>query len=76
MMETMETMMDSVSLERAPVATVTFSNRVAKVLAALRWAFVLNRSRIALSELTDEQLADIGISRYEADRECRKVGLF
>ncbi len=76
MMETMETMMDSVSLERAPVTTVTFGTRVAKVLAALRWAFILKRSRMALSELTDEQLADIGISRHEAERECRKVGLF
>ncbi len=76
MMKAMETMMESVSLERAPVATVTFGARVATVLAALRWAFILNRSRMDLSELTDEQLADIGISRYEAERECRKVGLF
>ncbi|MCD2176871.1 DUF1127 domain-containing protein [Rhizobium sp. C1] len=76
MMKTMETMMESVSLKRAPVATVTFGVRVATVLAALRWAFILNRSRMDLSELTDEQLADIGISRYEAERECRKVGLF
>lgn len=76
MMETMETMMDTVSLERAPITTVTFGARVAKVLAALRWAFILNRSRMALSELTDDQLADIGISRYEAERECRKLGLF
>lgn len=76
MMERMETMMDDVSLDRASVATVTFGARVTKILSALRWAFVLNRSRVALSELTDEQLADIGISRYEAERECRKVGLF
>lgn len=76
MMETMETMMESVSLERTSVTNVTFGARVAKVLAALRWAFILNRSRMALSELTDDQLADIGISRYEAERECRKVGLF
>lgn len=76
MMETMETMMESVSLERTLVTNVTFGARVAKVLAALRWAFILNRSRMALSELTDDQLADIGISRYEAERECRKVGLF
>ena len=76
MMETMETMMEAVSLERAPVTAVTFGARVAKVLSTLRWAFTLHRSRIALSELTDDQLADIGISRYEAERECRKVGLF
>lgn len=76
MMETMETMMESVSLERARITDVTFGTRIAKVLAALRWAFIRNRSRLALSELTDDQLADIGISRYEAERECRKFDLF
>ncbi|MCD2175237.1 DUF1127 domain-containing protein [Rhizobium sp. C4] len=69
-------MMESVSLERAPVTTMTIGARVAKVFAALRWAITLNRSRVALSELTDDQLSDIGISRHEAERECRKVDLF
>jgi len=76
MMETTEIIMESVSLERVPVTGVTLGAHVAKVLAALRWAFTINRSRIALSELTDDQLADIGISRYEAERERRKFDLF
>jgi len=34
---------------------------------------MLRRSRIALGELTDEQLRDIGLQRSEAQREARKV---
>lgn len=33
----------------------------------------LRRSRLALGELTDTQLRDIGLRRDEAEREARKV---
>ncbi|HWU61535.1 MAG TPA: DUF1127 domain-containing protein [Ensifer sp.] len=69
-------MMESVSLERAPVTTGTFGARVAKVFAALRWAFIKNRTRMSLLDLTEEQLRDIGLTCYEAEREARKVSLF
>jgi uncharacterized protein YjiS (DUF1127 family) len=75
-METMDAMLENVSLEAARGTQVSFRQRVAKRLDAIRWALTLNRTRISLSELTDEQLNDIGLSRHEADAECRKIGLF
>ncbi|MBJ6131789.1 DUF1127 domain-containing protein [Ochrobactrum sp. Q0168] len=34
---------------------------------------MMRRSRLALFEMTDEQLRDIGLKRSEAEREARKV---
>jgi len=34
---------------------------------------MLRRSRLALYEMSDEQLRDIGLKRSEAEREARKV---
>ncbi|WP_449414623.1 DUF1127 domain-containing protein [Ochrobactrum teleogrylli] len=34
---------------------------------------MMRRSRLALFEMTDEQLRDIGLRRSEAEREARKV---
>jgi uncharacterized protein YjiS (DUF1127 family) len=46
------------------------------LLLRLVWALKINRSRRALVNLTDEQLADVGISRHAAEQEARKVALF
>ncbi len=43
------------------------------VLNWLSYRMMLRRSRIALGELTDDQLRDIGLQRCEAEREARKV---
>ncbi|WP_139975697.1 MULTISPECIES: DUF1127 domain-containing protein [Brucella/Ochrobactrum group] len=46
---------------------------VRQVLDWLSYRMMLRRTRIALSELTDDQLRDIGLQRDEAEREARKV---
>ena len=46
---------------------------IRRILDWLSYRMMLRRSRIALSELTDEQLRDIGLQRSEAQREARKV---
>ncbi|MGN7770687.1 DUF1127 domain-containing protein [Phyllobacterium sp. 22552] len=46
-----------------------------RVSAALNWfslAMMKRRTRIHLSELTDDQLRDIGISKREARREVER----
>jgi uncharacterized protein YjiS (DUF1127 family) len=74
-METMDAMLENVSLEAARKNPVRFARSVAKFLAAVRWAMTLNRTRISLSELSDEHLKDVGLSRHQADAECRKISL-
>ncbi|WP_411505675.1 DUF1127 domain-containing protein [Brucella anthropi] len=44
-----------------------------RFLGWLSYRMMLRRSRLALFELTDEQLRDIGLQRSEAGREARKV---
>ncbi|WP_343314113.1 DUF1127 domain-containing protein [Brucella sp. BE17] len=39
----------------------------------LTWQAAIRRSRLALYELTDEQLRDVGLGRCEAEKEARKV---
>ncbi len=39
----------------------------------LAYRLMLRRSRLALFDLTDDQLRDIGLRRSEAEREARKV---
>jgi len=39
----------------------------------LSYISMMRRSRLALYEMTDEQLRDIGLKRSEAEREARKV---
>lgn len=46
---------------------------VRSVLDWMSYRMMLRRSRIALGELTDDQLRDIGLQRDEAEREARKV---
>lgn len=46
---------------------------VRRVLDWFSYRMMLRRSRIALGELTDDQLRDIGRLREEAEREARKV---
>ncbi|MBQ0708173.1 MULTISPECIES: DUF1127 domain-containing protein [unclassified Ochrobactrum] len=46
---------------------------VRRVLDWFSYRMMLRRSRIALGELTDDQLRDIGLQRGEAERESRKV---
>lgn len=72
-MDTILTHEPAIMATRARPSVVT---RLVVLLTRIRWAFTLNRSRVALSELTDYQLADIGISRAEADRESGKISLF
>jgi uncharacterized protein YjiS (DUF1127 family) len=76
MMDTMEAILENVSLEPVAKTETPFRNRVAKLVSAIRWAVTRNRSRMALADLTDAQLADIGISRHEAEREARRFDLF
>lgn len=76
MMEAMDTILENEPVVMAAHLRRPLGARLVAVLIRIRWALTLNRSRIALSELTDEQLADIGVSRIEAERECAKIGLF
>jgi uncharacterized protein YjiS (DUF1127 family) len=49
------------------------------LVKALEWLEIRlerRRSRIALLEMTDQQLADIGVSRSAAYREASKCGWF
>ncbi|WP_328596135.1 DUF1127 domain-containing protein [Brucella pecoris] len=46
---------------------------ISRFLDWVSYRMMLRRSRIALSELTDDQLRDIGLQREEAEREARKV---
>lgn len=76
MMEAMDAILENAPGSRLDRVKTSARLRLAALASAIRWAVTLNRSRVALSELTDAQLADIGISRGEAERECRKVSLF
>jgi uncharacterized protein YjiS (DUF1127 family) len=75
-MDTMDAILEDVSLEPAAKTETPFRNRFAKLVSAVRWAIIRNRSRMTLVNLTDAQLADIGVSRHEAEREARKFDLF
>lgn len=49
--------------------------KTVSLLAIIGWIeaiFDRRRSRLALAEMTDEQLKDIGISRYDAHQEARR----
>lgn len=46
---------------------------ISRFLDWVSYHMMLRRSRIALGELTDDQLRDIGLQRAEAEREARKV---
>ena len=48
------------------------SARPTSFMARIRHAIALGRSRSQLAGLTDEQLADIGISRAQANEESKK----
>ncbi|PTX02186.1 DUF1127 domain-containing protein [Pararhodobacter aggregans] len=54
----------SVAAPRRPV--------LARVLKALATARALRRQRVDLAALDDQMLADIGLSREEAQREARR----
>jgi uncharacterized protein YjiS (DUF1127 family) len=43
-----------------------------RLVAMIELAFERRRSRLALMELTDDQLKDIGVSRSEAFREANR----
>jgi uncharacterized protein YjiS (DUF1127 family) len=45
---------------------------VAPMLARLARRVEKQRSRVALLEISDEMLKDVGISRFEAEREARR----
>ncbi|OIS93407.1 DUF1127 domain-containing protein [Brucella cytisi] len=69
---------DASKLEKKSVQRTDFSAKTLRTFAgnALDWMsyrMMLRRSRIALGELTDDQLRDIGLQRDEAEREARKV---
>ena len=71
-MHTIETI-PYASLGPRPSARRTYVSRLVYVVAsAARWMGNLldrRRSRLALLEMTDEQLKDIGVSRCDAHRE-------
>ncbi len=48
-------------------------NPLRRLIGWLEWRITLRRSRLALLELTEEQLRDIGVRRAEAEKEARKV---
>jgi uncharacterized protein YjiS (DUF1127 family) len=51
---------------------VTEPSRGPCLMAVLRMAGLRpTRQRLALAELTDEQLDDIGLTRRDVERECR-----
>ena len=72
-MHTIETIPHA-SLGPRPSARRTYVSRLVYVVAsAARWIGNLlerRRSRLALLEMTDEQLKDIGVSRADAYREA------
>lgn len=44
-----------------------------RCIAWLSWRATIRRSRIALLDLSEEQLRDIGLQRSEAEKEARKA---
>lgn len=71
--ETMQKMSSSQVRASRRQSAVT---RLKALASRFSWNWKLNNTRIALLYLTDEQLADIGVSRYEAEREARKISFF
>lgn len=68
--------METTSAELQISSRPTFGFRLKALIARLNWTNKIRRSRLTLRELTDDQLADIGISRHEADMEAQKIRLF
>lgn len=68
--------METTSAELQISSRPTFGSRLKTLIARLNWTNKIRRSRLTLRELTDDQLADIGISRHEADMEAQKIRLF
>ena len=75
-MGTMETIMETSSTELQISSTSAPIARLKALFVRLNWVFQIRRTRISLAELTDDQLADIGISRHEAQVEAQKIRLF
>lgn len=71
-MMTIETMQSEygTSFPKRARAHVRIASWFATVWAWLMWQSEKSRTRIALSELTDSQLDDIGVTRAEARREA------
>lgn len=61
----------TVSTGKATVAATVVSRGVAFMQSVLL-RFCRQRTRVALSDLSDDMLADIGISREEAHREATR----
>ncbi len=61
------------SVQRTDFPAKTLRTFAGKALDWMSYRMMLRRSRIALGELTDDQLRDIGLQRDEAEREARKV---
>ncbi len=58
-----------------PIAATPATSRGARTAALLAWlalCLLRRRERRALQELTDQQLKDIGLSRADVERECRR----
>ena len=68
----METASAEIQISQKP----TLAARLKVLFARLNWTHKIRRSRLTLRELTDDQLADVGISRHEAEIEAQKIRLF
>lgn len=63
------------------VSTVQFAGReycakkgmLRRLIDWLSWRAAIRRSRIALFDLSEDQLRDIGLQRSEAEKEARKA---
>jgi uncharacterized protein YjiS (DUF1127 family) len=70
------TMMETTSAESQISSRPTLGSRFKALMTRLNWMLKIQRSRLSLRDLTDDQLADIGISRHEAELEAQKIRLF
>jgi uncharacterized protein YjiS (DUF1127 family) len=60
---------------RFQIRSAPTGRKAISLLAIVDWIearLERRRSRLALSEMTDEQLKDIGISRYDAHKEAHR----
>ena len=60
------------TIDTVPVTRPGFVSWIRRCTAFIEICLTRQNERRCLGELTDEQLKDIGLSRADVDRECRR----
>ena len=69
----MKTIAGTISVETSSHSgSATVTSRIVAFAKNFRWRLARQRTRIALGELTDDQLRDVGLTRDQAEREATR----